>query len=294
VLRRPAQASEVEPVVKASEEWSPLVMLAPGRGQPPLYCVAGIGGTVMELHKIAINLGPDVPFYGLESRGVAAGMAPSTDAREMARDNVKAIKAHQPRGPYYLAGYSAGGTVAFEMAQQLQAAGDTIALLALLDAGSPTLRRRTRLELRKAQLRRILHDPAPNLQQIWERNRERLKGTFGGSAELEPYHHVQNATVYAVTHYEAAPYAGDVVLYRTYKDELVGDIVWTVDDYNGWRELVLGQIEILPIPGSHLSMVQNPDYAKTLAIAIRKTYETVLKRAASARGNGQGATTAHV
>jgi amino acid adenylation domain-containing protein len=293
VERRPAREIVAEPVVKAAQEWSPLVMLAPGSGQPPLYCVAGIGGTVMELHKVATNLGPGVPFYGLESRGVAAGLAPARDVREMARDNIKAIKAHQPRGPYYLAGYSAGGTVAYEMAQQLQANGDKVALLALLDAGSPTLRRRTQLELRKAQLKRILHDPAPNLQEIWERNRERMKGKLGASAELEPYHEVQNATVYAVTHYQPARYAGDVVLYRTHKDDLVGDIVWTVDEYNGWRELVLGQIEVVPIPGSHLSMVQNPEYARALAIAMRKTYETVSKRAATSRGNGQGITSVH-
>jgi thioesterase domain-containing protein len=179
------------------------------------------------------------------------------------------------------------------MAQQLQANGDKVALLALLDAGSPTLRRRTQLELRKAQLKRILHDPAPNLQEIWERNRERMKGKLGASAELEPYHEVQNATVYAVTHYQPARYAGDVVLYRTHKDDLVGDIVWTVDEYNGWRELVLGQIEVVPIPGSHLSMVQNPEYARALAIAMRKTYETVSKRAATSRGNGQGITSVH-
>jgi len=288
VLRRPATSAAAEPVATPAQEWTPLVMLAPGRGQPPLYCVAGIGGTVMELHKVASNLGPDVPFYGLESRGVAAGLAPSTDVREMASENIKAIRAHQPHGPYFLAGYSAGGTVAFEMAQQLQAAGEKIALLALLDAGSPSLRRRTQLELRKAQLKRILRDPKTNLQEIWERNKERFMGRFGETSELEPYEQVQNATVYAVTHYDARPYAGDVVLYRTYKDELVGDIVWTVDEYNGWRELVLGQVEVIPIPGAHLSMVQNGEYAKALALAMRKTYESTLRRTVAARSNGQG------
>jgi hypothetical protein len=108
------------------------------------------------------------------------------------------------------------------------------------------------------------------------------------TSELEPYEQVLNATVYAVTHYDAPPYAGDVVLYRTYKDELVGDIVWTVDEYNGWRELVLGQVEVIPIPGD--APIDGPEWRSTQRPRTCHAQDLREHSGArlAARSNGQG------
>jgi thioesterase domain-containing protein len=93
----------------------------------------GAGGTVLMYRDLARHLGDDQPFYGLQSQGLDGSCPPLTDVREMAAVYVKEIRRVQPHGPYFIAGYCMGGTVAFEVAQQLRELGEPIALLAMFD-----------------------------------------------------------------------------------------------------------------------------------------------------------------
>ncbi len=113
--------------------WSPLVAIQPSGSRPPLFCFHGAGGNVLNYQKLAQHLGEDQPFYGLQSQGLDGTSAPLTTIEEMASLYVKHIRRVQATGPYLLAGYCMGGTVAYEVAQQLHAAGEPVALLALLD-----------------------------------------------------------------------------------------------------------------------------------------------------------------
>ena len=83
--------------------------------------------------ELAQRLGPDQPFYGLQAIGLDASCPPLTRIEDMAALYTKEIRRKQPRGPYYLGGYCMGGTVAFEVAQQIRAQGEQVALLALFD-----------------------------------------------------------------------------------------------------------------------------------------------------------------
>ncbi len=82
---------------------------------------------------LARRLGDDQPFYGLQSQGLDGSCSPLTTIEEMAAVYVKEIRRVQPHGPYFIAGYCMGGTVAFEVAQQLRELGEPIAMLALFD-----------------------------------------------------------------------------------------------------------------------------------------------------------------
>jgi len=82
---------------------------------------------------LARHLGPDQPFYGLQSQGLDGKSAFLTSIEEMAACYVKEIRGLQPKGPYFLGGYCMGGTIALEMAQQLRAQGQEVAILALMD-----------------------------------------------------------------------------------------------------------------------------------------------------------------
>ncbi len=117
----------------SASRWSPLVEIHGSGSRIPLFCFHGAGGNVLNYQKLSQYLGPDQPFYGLQSQGLD-GVAPLlTSVQEMAALYVKEIRRTQPRGPYLLAGYCMGGTVAYEAAQQLEASGEKVALLALLD-----------------------------------------------------------------------------------------------------------------------------------------------------------------
>jgi phthiocerol/phenolphthiocerol synthesis type-I polyketide synthase E len=113
--------------------WSSLTPIRAGGSKPPLFCMHGAGGTVLMYRDLARYLGDDQPFYGLQSQGLDGSRAPLTDIAEMAAIYVKEIRRVQPHGPYFIAGYCMGGTVAFEVAQQLHETGEPIALLALFD-----------------------------------------------------------------------------------------------------------------------------------------------------------------
>ena len=117
----------------SSSGWSPLVAIQPLGSHPPLFCMHGAGGTVLIYRDLSQHLGLDQPFYGLQSQGLDGSRPPLTTIEEMAALYVKEIRRTQPHGPYFLAGYCGGGTIAYEAAQQLQANGEQVALLAMFD-----------------------------------------------------------------------------------------------------------------------------------------------------------------
>jgi len=115
---------------------SPLVAIRPGGSRPPFFCMHGAGGTVLIYRALSQHLGPDQPFYGLQSQGLDGSCEPLTTVEEMAGLYVKEIRTVQRNGPYYLGGYCGGGTIAYEVAQLLKAEGEEIALLALLETSN--------------------------------------------------------------------------------------------------------------------------------------------------------------
>jgi thioesterase domain-containing protein len=115
------------------EAWSPLVTIRAGGSRPPLFCVHGINGNVLNFEPLARHLPREQPVYALEPRGLNGG-TPHRSIEEMARCYIAAIREVQPVGPYVVVGFSAGGVVAFEMARQLNDSGERVALLALLDS----------------------------------------------------------------------------------------------------------------------------------------------------------------
>ena len=114
--------------------WSPLVEIQPGGSKRPFFCVHPIGGNVLCYIDLARYLGSDQPFYGFQAKGLDGQHQPYRQVEEMAADYIRVLRVVQPQGPYLLGGWSMGGVVAFEMAQQLQKQGDLVALLALLDS----------------------------------------------------------------------------------------------------------------------------------------------------------------
>ncbi len=123
-------------------EWSPLVLIKSGDGRRPFFCVHGAGGHTLFCLKLADYIESGQPFYAFQARGIEPGQIPSRYIEEMAASYVAEMRRHFPEGPYLLGGYSMGGVVAFEMAQQLREQGQSVALLAIIDvpAQDPGLR----------------------------------------------------------------------------------------------------------------------------------------------------------
>ena len=113
--------------------WSSLVAIQPRGSRPPFFCVHGIGGTVLRFRDLALCIGEDQPFYGLQAKGLDGKQIGPGTAEAMAADYIREVRQAQPEGPYFLGGYSFGGMIALEMAQQLRSQGQEVAFVGLID-----------------------------------------------------------------------------------------------------------------------------------------------------------------
>ncbi|MGW2465108.1 amino acid adenylation domain-containing protein [Streptomyces sp. NPDC001761] len=135
----------------------PLLEIRPHGTAAPLFCVHGGVGFGLPFAELAARLDPDRPVYALQSDGVAAEPGAwdrPAGVRELAATYLERVRRIRPYGPYHLLGWSFGGLVAHEMAVLLQAAGERVAFLAVLDAfpAAPGDPRPTDEEIRSAFL----------------------------------------------------------------------------------------------------------------------------------------------
>jgi acetoacetyl-CoA synthetase len=111
-----------------------LVQLKPGTSGNPVFIAHGLGGSAMEFFQLVKHIEGPNPIYGMQARGTDGMDEPLSRIEDMAQFHIDAIRELQPKGPYFLVGYSLGGLVVLEMARLLQAHGETVALLALLES----------------------------------------------------------------------------------------------------------------------------------------------------------------
>lgn len=193
----------------------------------PLFAVAGHSGDVFGLRALARCLGQEQPFYGLQPPGADGQGQPLARVEDMAAYFAAAIRAFRPEGPYLLAGYCAGGSVAFELAQQLRRAGAAIGFLALIASPHPHELQgfaKARRYLREQWLRVRKHAPALLLPLPEQRRRlaevlsQRRADLAGETRRLEDplmaqRARVERATLAALARYRPIPYPGLVHLF---------------------------------------------------------------------------------
>ncbi|HEX5471404.1 MAG TPA: SDR family NAD(P)-dependent oxidoreductase, partial [Lacipirellulaceae bacterium] len=121
------------------EEWSPLLALRATGTRPPLFLFPALGGDIRCYADLVQQLDEDQPIYAFRPRGVDQELPPHLTMNEMIGDYLAAVRKLQPAGPYYLAGWSAGGDFAFALAEALERAGEEVALIAMFDAPLPSI-----------------------------------------------------------------------------------------------------------------------------------------------------------
>src|SRR5262249_34095719 len=115
-----------------SDSLSSIVAVQPFGSKPPMFCVHEVGG-YLYYRDLANHLGSDQPLFGLQPRGLDGNCPLLESIEQMAAHYVSEVRSVRPQGPYFLAGFSFGGVVAFEMARQIEAQGGKVALLAMFD-----------------------------------------------------------------------------------------------------------------------------------------------------------------
>ena len=199
-----------------------------------------------------------------------------TRIEDMAAHYVTEIRALQPEGPYFLGGNCLGGTIAFEMAQQLQAQGQPVALLALLDASPPPmLFRKSFVYYRKRIGYHLQRRPDFLLSYAGTYLRNKIRHTIKMPSMMRS----RNPLMQRVTHLEAVhgqarldyvpqTYTGRVTCF--WSDEYAH-----VEDYNmAWTKLAAGGIETHVVPGTPGRMFEEP-VVQILADQLRVCLEEV-------------------
>lgn len=262
---RSADAAPASEPTPHDEPWTPLVQIQAGAALPPLFCVHGAGGNVVNVRDLARYLGADQPFYGLQARGVDGRLPPLRRIEEMAALYLAEIRTVQPRGPYYLGGYSGGGVIAFEMAHQLLRAGEHTSLLALIDTFCPALPSSRGLpgtlrNFRKegaAYSRQIPRKGLDVLVRKVRRVQVRYHELRGDSLPHElRYLRMWDTNLAAIRAYRPSPYPGRIALFRA----AVGDATHAYDVPDlGWAPFARGGVELYEIPGTHDTLVLEPN-----------------------------------
>ncbi|HEY6226590.1 MAG TPA: amino acid adenylation domain-containing protein, partial [Verrucomicrobiae bacterium] len=281
------------------QTWSTIVDIQPKGTKRPIFWIHSLGGDggggFFYYRRLATLLGEDQPSFGIRSP-----QEPFDKIEAMAAYYIRALKEVQPQGPYQLGGFCFGGIVAYEMARQLEAAGDQVSLLAILESGPPNLDKlrdhlprsaRFSIENVYENLRDFVSHPTREQLAMVKRKARKVREKFArrnGEAANQPppalnelidmSKYPKDYVKYAETHWKAlesyipGSYNGTIHLFRARKQPLR-----ITDPSLGWNVVAPGHVKIEVIPGTHESMVTDPN----VQILAKKIQETIRETAAA-------------
>ena len=264
-----------------------------GGSRRPLFFLHGDWtGGAFYCFTLARVLGPDQPFYVLEPYKFS-GIQTLPSFEEIAAAHIESMRAVQPRGPYQLAGFCNGGLLAYEMARQLEAAGEQVDFLGLINPSIPvqfnavrTLGKRIgkllRLDVKKQAtlfmltrhaLRHIYRHLYPASSRVKDFDQllaidPRLKAMF---PPVEALHNdYVGAFAWLVAQYETGIYAGKITFYWAGEEPDMAD---------SWLPVTQAKksddVEIHFVPGTHMSCVTEhiQDLAECLRMSMMQEQE---------------------
>ena len=261
-----------------------VVTIQPGDGTRALFFVSGWGGQLIILNELAKALGPNQTLHVLDT-GAFGADGTDLSIEEVATRMIEDMRQVQPAGPYRLAGYSMGGKIVHEIAQQLHRRGESVALLALLDCSVSGQQRR-----HAAPMRVLLHlreaarmNPAQMLVYLGGRVRWMIRHLRPRERELFEGDEVeQTALTLAMERsarrmlaaweaYRPRPYPGGVLLVRAEGGERLVGAIEDDDRTLGWGALSGDGVEVRSMQCAHNRMLHAPhaaSLARILADAI--------------------------
>ena len=257
--------------------WKPSFALAvpiqPLGARPVFFCVHGLGGGVLRFQDLARHMAPDQPFYGIQPVGFngngennytnesegngenGAGQPFLRTVEEMAARYILEMRNVQPEGPYYIGGYSFGGLVAFEMARQLEAGGEEVGFLGLLDTypGKPksnAVLLSTLLRMPRAQQIAYV---SSKLTKYGRGFRRRWDALFLPKTIKQ----IRSILAEAEMAYQPKNYSGSAVWIRASERALRG----ADNPEDDWSRWVRGGVRFVEIEGDHGSIMKEPTVA---------------------------------
>ena len=273
-----------------------MVLIREGQGGPAVFLVHDGDGETLLYRNLALRLDPRHAVFGLNPCALPGVPMAHTRIRDMAAYHIGKIRSVQPRGPYLLGGMCAGGVIAFEMALQLEAQRERVALVALLDAADPAAAlepwrsAKARLERMAGELwraqkqsavrrvallvasfaRKLRNFAAYQVGKKWRETRDNarlrlLRAALDRGRRPPKLIGQLSATVtylYAEREYRPGRPLddGDLVLFKATSGEGI-DAPFSdfyEDPLLGWRPRSGRGVRAVDVPGGHTSMLQEP------------------------------------
>jgi aspartate racemase len=245
-----------------SKELTNLSIIQPDGERFPLFCVHGDEGNFY----LPKYLGKDQPFYGFFHQGEDGYPLPYSEVQSIAAHFISELKQVRPEGPYQLAGYSFGGLVAFEMAQQLQEAGDTVPMVMLLDSYAPKpyaavmkSEQKAHMPMKNAALRVMVN--------LYHKLEKPLPTWLRHFYVIDTYDR-------ATARYAPRPYSGQVTIIKASDSPGTADM--------GWHEFV-PNLTLRDSSGDHYNMIKEPhvrkladQMAQVMDVAVRTSTTVVV------------------
>ncbi len=269
-----------------------VVEIRSGKSEKPLFLLHGLSGE-LPWRQLLRHLKTDRAIYGLQPPQDAKGlMQPFSDLRLMARHYVNCMRKIQSEGPYHIGGYSFGGKVALEIAQQLRSEDCDVGLLAIVDTGPGIPRGKNArdcvsflsifarnvpfwirddvlhtkpsdLVIRIGRKLRAIQKRIQSFFTPTQRFRLDLEDIYGRNHFDEYEEKIGKVHLRAWQDYTESPYPGRVTLLCSHTRPLFHSL----DPDLGWSKIAEGGVDIRVIPGHHGSIMREP-YVQTLAAEL--------------------------
>ena len=258
----------------------------PVAGRTPLFVCAGMFGNVLNLSHLAHLLGEERSFYALQARGLYGDLAPHESFEEAARDYIEEMVQVQPHGPYLLGGFSGGGLIAFEMARQLQARGERVLGVLMLDTPARALPHfsfgdKLSMFMQSAQREGFsIVRKKIEARIAWAQEKERRRAVAAEQSQAQATNfqsqRIGDAFVRGLVKYQIPKVPVNVAVFRPKLDVKYrlsgGRLVDSYRNYvsadNFWTPHV-GNLQVFEVPGNHDNMVLEPNVRVLVSLLKR-------------------------
>lgn len=220
---------------------SNLVPIQPLGNQTPFFVIPGY----LFYYHLSKHLGEDQPLYGFEP-------IPDKSVEEISAIYIQQMQMVQPKGPYFIGGYCAGGIVAYEMARQLVEAGHTVGMLALFEVYT------SEGVVSKASLKYV----GEKIDDVIDKIKTAPSGSKAAVLFKEFGKLFRRRRITPEERYVIKPYQGHIHLFKA-----IEGMVGSLDEpYMGWKGYCdPSQLEVIEVPGNHDTMFKEPNVSTVAA-----------------------------
>ena len=254
--------------------WTSLVPMQPEGDRPPFFYVAPYLITILSFAHLARHMEPDQPFYLLQPQGMDGDHPVHERVEDMAAHYIAEMREVQPTGPYRIGGHCAGSWVAFEMACQLQDAGEDVALLLAVDSEPPNIEppRINRFAHAVDRMRHYRKDGRVVDSVRWQAQlfTDHYVRRYFGAPDRRQVARLRRTHFEAHQGYHGRTFHGDLVLIRSEDWAERPEKAWHLR----WREVITGELVVDTVPGTHGDLVGTESSA-ALARIIRRTVDRI-------------------